>query len=1784
MGKGKRRESEPFVGESVDTNKNQLTLYIVKRDVIFKRLENIFNLAQKAELNPQIHKVFCANASNIDKLRNDYQEVLDSYNMLNLQMDPHSEVDYDSWTSFEEMYCYIKQVLLDIEKHNLNSNSQPPPPTKSQPRLPPIDLMSFNGDIKNWPLFYQQFKSMIHDNATLTDSEKVFYLVNKLTGQALCVCAGLAPTAENYIVIWDALVQKYDDPRSLACAYLNQLLHFKPLNNTSSTGLDSFINNFDSSVEALKQLKLSDLTDFIFLHLALQKLDTETIKLFEITYRKDKIPTYHKLIEFIKEQSKVLSRSVPNNKSANNFSHPQNKVHSKHSPTPYTKSFVNTELGSGPSNTSVSDKCALCNNKQHEHLYSCPSFMKLTPHDRFTFIKNNNFCNNCLSVKHKTFSCTSKHNCSHCSMRHHSLLHFHINVKSNNCNIGAAVVSDPAIIVPATAHDSARTVPSSHVELHNMTHSRAATHPPHSFDEHNASVCTVSYNRVYRSQTTTLLGTAKIKVIDCYNQTHYLRCLVDPGSQSDYISIDSCKRLSLPICKQTRYTEVQGIGGASQNILGITAFKFTSRFDNKCEYSIRPMIVNQITSHLPDSRVDASALHFIRNLPLADDEFSQPGPIDVLLGVKLYCEILLSDKVKSSNDQMPSAFETTLGYLIMGDAPIISPQPATRSLCAFTSDPLHQIVERFWAAEEVPSRKFLSPDDQQCENIYTSTTVRNSDGSYSVDLPFKEDPQNLGNSYTTAKKRFLLLEKKFAKDSNLKIKYDDIFLDYLNKGILSRTAPEECDAPGFYLPHHPVVRDDKSTTKVRPVLDGSAKTDTGLSLNDILYTGCNLQADIFHILLNVRIFRIAFFADVKQMYLCIHTNSPHRKYQRILYRFSETDPLEVFEFTRVTFGLRSSPFLALRTLRQLANDERHNWPNAASVLERDIYMDDLASSASSLNDAVKIAHELIQLFKSGGFDLVKWTSNSLELLEHIPESHRQSESISFDDGSSFKILGLRWLPAQDTFVFEISSPPLICTKRAILSATARLYDVLGLVGPIILFAKLIIKELWLLNLDWDDVPPSRIINLWQQYLHELPQISRIAFPRHIGIDPDSKVSLVGFSDASESAYGCVIYLHVVNGNMPPIVSLLCSKSRVASAKPKITLARLELNGILLLSRLLKEVYDTMSSRHQINNIFIFSDSEVALCWSIASPHRFNTYVANRISQIQENISPDNLYHVPGVQNPADCVSRGLTPAQLVQHELWFQGPSWLSLPIDNWPIQKFSPNKLSLPEEKTVSHVTKNVDNVEHPLLILASRCSSWNKLLRTAVYMMRFMKKLPRNNIITANDLNAAELEIIRAVQSVYFSEEIKNISNGQLCSSKLIKLYPFLCDGILRVGGRLSNSTLDYSSKHPILLPKQGHIIELLIDSYHRDNFHAGPQLLTAILRSKYWIISARRIVRQRIHKCNTCFRLNPKSSFPLMADLPKCRLEQCKAFLHTGVDYAGPLYITPYRKRGVRSVKAYLCLFICLVTKAVHLELVSSLTSTAFIDAFKRFISRRGPCTFLYSDNGTNFVASKSYFNELYEFLKTHEYYQTFSQELAKNRIVWTLNVPKGSHFGGIWESNIKCTKALLFRVIGNQILTFEEMSTVLTQIEALLNSRPLYVLSSDPSEPLALTPSHFLCTAPLEYIPAADLTEKRTSLLSRFSLMDSLVQSYWKRFKSEYLHNLQLREKWNTPSNPIKVGTVVLLNVENAPPLQWPLGIITNLYPGKDGVARVAEVKTKTGTYKRPVVRLCPLPTQ
>jgi hypothetical protein len=263
---------------------------------------------------------------------------------------------------------------------------------------------------------------------------------------------------------------------------------------------------------------------------------------------------------------------------------------------------------------------------------------------------------------------------------------------------------------------------------------------------------------------------------------------------------------------------------------------------------------------------------------------------------------------------------------------------------------------------------------------------------------------------------------------------------------------------------------------------------------------------------------------------------------------------------------------------------------------------------------------------------------------------------------------------------------------------------------------------------------------------------------------------------------------------------------------------------------------------------------------------------------------------------------------------------------------------------------------------------------------------------------------------------------------------------------------------------------------------------------------------------------------------------------------------------------------------------LELASDLSTDAFIAALKRFLSRRGNCATLFSDCGTNFVGASKQLSDVHKLVYSREYQDAFQHELNTHKISWKFNPPSAPHFGGIWESNIKSMKRHLTRVVGNQILTYEEFITVLAQIEALLNSRPLCGLSNDPNDPIALTPAHFLYGGPLNSFPAENVLNSNPARLTRYKMLDSMVQHYWKRWHVEYLSTLQVRQKWNTPTTPAKIGSLVVVMTPNVPPLGWPLAVIRELYPGKDGIPRVATITTKGGSYNRPVAKLCPLPNQ
>lgn len=1759
-----------------------------KLSALFGRAQGIYDSIAKLENNPIKNDDFLADSFTIDLLRNDFMAAIEERNNVQLSVADGPPPSYSSCIAFEQLYAKIKYKVHQLKSQmteNTSRDGQGSLVKCQRPslKLPRLELGFFDGEHESWPFFYETFKSTIHENPDLTNGEKIQYLTGRLKGKALGICQGIAPTAENYNVMWKALLNKYNDERILAASYLDKLLNLPNVNDSSPTQLEEFIDKFSSLYSALKQLKLQSLEDFLFIHIACKKVGLETVKSFELKFNgTDNISSCSEFINFVRNQSNILQRvhnvasvmstntKAGSTQSRKNYNAPSSSVGS--GARTYTNNNVKTFV-----TVQEDTNCLCCGKSNHSQLVRCPKFLSMTPNDRYKLIKSSKSCVNCLNNTHVIVNCNNSKRCNECNRSHHSLLHFPSNKTIASCSKPAPIT---AIVTQSAPPQSESGPGESAVAISLCTVGECAAATDNEVPSSNFASSSV------------LLGTAQCNAVDAKGNIFVLRSLIDSASQKNVITSECCKRLNLKIHEpQSKY--VSGIGDVTNPVEGVTCLTIRSRFDDSVRFTIQPVVVNRITNELPTAKIDEARLDYLNNIPLADCNYYTPANIDLILGTDLFARILGPNSI-SRGDGEPVAIETLLGYVIIGQAPVINPVcNIVRSYCIM-DESLESRMNRFFELEEVPNvPNCLTKDEQACENYYRDTTRRESNGRYVVSLPFKCDFTALGDSMRTAERRFLSLERKLLSNPALKVEYDNVFKEYLQKNYM-RPVGTISDIGNtndqYVIPHQAVVRQDKSTTKLRVVMDASSPSSSGKSLNSLLHTGPNLQNDLFQIILNFRLLPVAISADIRQMYLRVLIDENDTRFLRLLYRFNNTDEITVFELSRVPFGLCCSTYLAIRTIRQLAMDECEHFPTAASVAEKQLYMDDLAISCESTTKGVELSNQLIELFAAGGFELVKFSSNSPEVMSNIPASHRVSEAIEFSPESHLKILGLLWLPAEDLFTFSVKVESRECTKRNILSTIARLWDLMGFVAPVTLLSKLIIKSLWENNIGWDDIPPPNIVTLWQQIESELPLFQNLKLPRHIGVNGDCIVSIIGFADASERAYGGLVYLHVQFPNENrSVINLVCAKSKVAPSKTVITLARMELCANLVLSKLMRIVIDAYATRCQISNVHAFTDSTVALAWIHSCPTRWQTFVANRVSKIHNELDPRHFHHISGKENPADCLSRGLTPAQLLEHPLWFHGPPFLSLPVSEWPVNRFDPTTVKeiVPEIKVnVLAITSETPPASAPVFYeLANRVSSWSRLLRIVIYVLRFVKKLPRK--FEVSHLDRAEEYVIKDLQKIHFSNEIKIALAGNKLPPAFLKLNAFMKEGVFRVGGRLVHADLNYDSQHPVLLPRKDHIVNLIIDHYHRKYLHTGPQLLMSLLRQKFWILSARNIVRKRVQQCNVCFKANPRNTMAFMADLPACRFDNAslKAFSHTTTDYAGPILIVPYRRRGVHSIKAYLCLFVCLVTKAVHLELSSDLSTEAFLNAFKRFISRRGPVAVLYSDNGTNFVGAKSYLDGMYQLLESEDYKDKFANVARDNRIEMKFFPPLSPHFNSMAESNVKSVKNHLTKVIGNQLLTFEEMTTVLVQIEAVLNSRPLSVLSSDPAEPLALTPAHFLVMTPLKSLPSEDLTDEKVTLLQRKRVVDHVVQSFWKRWKIEYLNTLQVRSKWLTHSEPIEVGTVVLLKSDNSSPLDWPIGVVDRTYPNKtDNIVRVLDIRTKSGVYRRSIGKVFKLPSQ
>lgn len=450
-------------------------------------------------------------------------------------------------------------------------------------------------------------------------------------------------------------------------------------------------------------------------------------------------------------------------------------------------------------------------------------------------------------------------------------------------------------------------------------------------------------------------------------------------------------------------------------------------------------------------------------------------------------------------------------------------------------------------------------------------------------------------------------------------------------------------------------------------------------------------------------------------------------------------------------------------------------------------------------------------------------------------------------------------------------------------------------------------------------------------------------------------------------------------------------------------------------------------------------------------------------QLSRSVPAQHWRHVPTSENPADLATRGITPNELSSHQLWWMGPSWLEASSSSWP-----PDDRSSPEESEESrtYATATHQQAEENELLL--RFSSLSRLIRVSAFCLRFLRgrERSRTSHLSTLELKNGLLRWLQIAQRQDFESEVEALSRGEQAQrrSPLSALRPFLGpDGLIRVGGRLQHSTLTYKERHPVILAKRGHLSLLLVRDAHSRTLHGGPQLTRSVLTRRYWIVHANSLIRAVIHACTKCVRFRG-STAQQMGQLPVDRVQAARPFRSAGVDYAGPINLKASKGRGIKSFKGYICFFVCMASRAVHLEAVSDLTTGSFLAAFRRLVARRGYCARLSSDNGTNFRGADRELREM--FSAASEFYQECRVQLAADGTEWTFIPPSAPHFGGLWEAGVKSAKHHLRRVLGDQLLTYEELSTLLCQVEACLNSRPLYPMSVDPTDSVAITPGHLL----------------------------------------------------------------------------------------------------------------------
>ncbi|XP_074661993.1 uncharacterized protein LOC141914638 [Tubulanus polymorphus] len=1642
---------------------------------------------------------------------------------------------------------FVEKAKHTTQPHNSSMNNSGASATPFRPNkvnLPKLTLAKFDGDLLKWQEFIDGFNSAVNDDPNLDDVVKFQYLRAQLNGEAYRTIEGLALTASNDANALQVLIKRYGQPQIIISAYMRALWELsRPTEDMQS--LMEFSDKLETYIRGLSALgKNEDSYGDLLTPIILDKLPGMIRR--QIT-RDNNGANWN-----LQSLRDALSREITAFQAGVS-------VYPETAHLGTTSAF---HVGNAIKRKPL--KCTFCKGTH----FASDCVLVTEPEKRLDIVKRDKLCFNCMGT-HRSRDCKSKNTCKKCRGKHHTLL------------CGSSLTETREISTknrPQNPQNGSRS------------------------DSHDVKTVHQTYAGAQqpRPDGPILLKTAVAEIFSPSTSANNrsngrkINILLDEGSHRSFITTRISVSLNLPHLGQEEINLATfGEQLAGRRLLQRTNFNIASSEGSPIliEALVIPTISTPISNLVNNKVLD---LPHLRNLTLAEQPSSITGDfdIDVLIGADYYWSIVGDNTVKGYG---PTAVSSRIGYLLSGPIPSHTLLTGVRNSTVLNVSCVRNMDLNSHRGEEVSLQSFwdletigIKDDASLIKNrglaysdyIKTHLTV-DSDGRYTAKLPWKESHAPLPDNRHVAEARTRSMIRRLS--AEMRTVYDAIIEEQLSRDFIEDVT-HDISSIGHYLPHRGVKK-DSTTTPLRIVFDCSCRVGSEPSLNDCLETGPPLLNDLVSILLRFRLYSTGISTDIEKAFLQIRLHEHDRKYTKFLWLTDPNDPesdFKVLQFKSILFGAVSSPFVLNATVKShLANYDCET----AGKLAENIYVDNIVTGVTSEDKAINFYAQSNEIMNSAGLALRAWATNC-QRLRNLASSDGVAESKPIAN-----VLGIRWDTHNDTLSIKVDDGTSdLVTKREVVSAASKLYDPLGFLAPVQVRAKMYIQELWKLNLGWDDpVQDESMREKWFSIRNDLSRASEIVLSRKYLSQPQTQnYEIHVFADSSKAAFGAVVYLRNQHDT-----SFVMSKTRVAPVK-ELTIPRLELLAALTGSKLIDYVTESLGSEIAITKKVLWSDSQIVLCW-LNSDRKLPVFVSNRVKQIK-SIKIDEYRYCPTSDNPADILSRGIDSEKLRHSNLWWFGPEWLK--HGDWPVDKLYADTSTV----NILHINDpqpgQVEDAEDERIGLVEiidieRFIELGSLLRVTAYVFLFVAKLQRQTDrsaedLTPDDIARARTAWIKAVQNANYSNEIfvlqGNHAKSRAPLTKQLRLF-IGDDSLLRVGGRLHNAPIDYGAKFPILLPPKGRFTELTVIDAHARALHLGTESTINRIRQTYWIQSIRKVVKSLLRKCYNC-KITSGQPYPLPdpAPLQKSRLTDAPPFTVTGVDFTGHLFV----RDNNREAKAYIILFTCANTRAVHLEVVSDMSCATFLLAFRRFAARRSLPQKLISDNGSAFVAAAGEIKKLLDIHSVRKY-------MLEKNVEWVF-IPKAAPWhGGFWERLVGLTKQVLKRVLVRAYISMSELITLVAEIEMVINNRPLTYLSDDVTDPEPLTPSHLLHGRVMSNLPHLSDTDaisdpeygvsiNTQNLQKRAQRVMELFEHFRSRWTNEYV--IALRERHlsmrnNGRTSEIRSGDVVLVHDDQKRRINWKLAIVTKLNYGNDGAVRSAEIRMGTTNTSRPINKLFPL---